>query len=398
MTMRVNLNEQFVSTSLTCPPNVRRVEYVSKSISGFFIEVRSNRQHCGTYYYRGKDLSGKTFTQKIGTTDQLSFSDAEKECKRLSAELFLKLSSGIDPRNNTPVKPVVPTVDQYYTSDYLPFIKQRNRSWKSTDGVYRRYVKPVFGSMRLGGEMSRKTIFDWHASLKQRGLSGATADHGLKMLRHLVNSAIANEVVTDNPAARVPLFNDFNEINNTLSPEELQRLLTVLTAKVTQPRLITRMLLSTACRAGEILSATWSNCDMDKKVLIIDSENSKSKKSRVIQLNDSAIEVLKLSNTQGKHDYLFVNPRTKTRYYNLHKAWHKIRVEAGLPKLRLHDLRHFVASELASSGVSIYVISKLLGHANVVTSERYSHVSNLATKRASDNIGTVIQNALDKVS
>ena len=101
---------------------------------------------------------------------------------------------------------------------------------------------------------------------------------------------------------------------------------------------------------------------------------------------------------QGTSIYLFENPRTKTRYYNLHKAWNKIRIEAGLPKLRLHDLRHFVASELASQGERIYVISKLLGHANVVTSERYSHVSNLATKRASDNIGTVIQNALNKVS
>jgi len=377
---------------------VRRVEYVSKTVPGFFIEVRSSQDFCGTYFYRGKDLNGKTFTQKIQHSSKISFADAEKECKRLSAELYLKLSSGIDPRNDTPVKPVVPTVNQYYINDYRPFIKQRNRSWKSTDGVYRRYVKPVFGQKRLVGEITRKMVFDWHADLKHGGLSGATADHGLKMLRHLINTAKANEIVTDNPAARVPLFNDFNEVNNTLSPEELKRLLTVLTAKDTQPNLIARMLLATACRAGEILSATWSNCDMDKKVLIIDSDNSKSKKSRVIQLNDSALEVLNLTKTRGKNDYLFVNPRTKTRYYNLHKAWNKIRIEAGLPKLRLHDLRHFVASELASNGVSIYVISKLLGHANVVTSERYSHVSNLATKRASDNIGTVIQNALDKVS
>jgi len=75
------------------------------------------------------------------------------------------------------------------------------------------------------------------------------------------------------------------------------------------------MLLATACRAGEILSATWSNCDIDKKVLYINHEKSKSRKSRVIQLNDSAMEILKLSKTQGEHDNLFVNPRTKTRYY-----------------------------------------------------------------------------------
>ena len=131
----------------------------------------------------------------------MSFSAAEKECKRLSAELFLKLSSGIDPRNNAPAKPVVPTVNQYYISDYLPFIKQRNRSWKSTDGVYRRYIRPVFGDKRLV-DITRKQVVDFHAELKDRGLAGATADHGLKILRHLINTAIQNEVVTDNPAAR----------------------------------------------------------------------------------------------------------------------------------------------------------------------------------------------------
>ena len=396
--MRVNLNEKFVSNSLTCPKNVRRVEYVSKSLSGFFIEVRRSHDNYGTYYYRGKDIHGVTYTQKIGTSDLMSFSEAENKCKRMKAELYLKLSSGIDPRNDAPAKMEVTTLNEYYESDYLPFIKQRNRSWKSTDGVYKRYVKPIFGGKRFDGDITRKMVVDFHGNLKKRGLSGATADHGLKCIRHIINTAILNGVATDNPAARVPLFNDFNEVNNTMSPEELQHLLTVLTAKHTQPRLIARMLLATACRTGEIISATWSNCDMDKKILYINSENSKSKKARVVPLNDSAIEVLKQAGTQGKFDYLFINPRTKTRYYSVHKAWNIIRIEAGLPKLRLHDLRHTVASELASSGVSIYVISKLLGHANVVTSERYSHVSNLATRKASDSISAVIQNALDNVS
>lgn len=325
------------------------------------------------------------------------FSEAEKECKRLKAEQYLKLSSGIDPRNDTPIKPKVPTVNQYYISDYLPFIKQRNRSWKSANVVYRRYIKPVFGDKRFV-DITRKQVVDFHAELKDRGLADATADHGLKILRHLINTAIQNEVVTDNPAARAPLFNDFNEISVKLNREELQRLLTVLNKSRSNIALIVKMLLATTCRLSEILTATWSNCDMENKVLYINSANSKSKKPRAVPINDAAMDVLKQLDTQGKYDFIFVNPRTKTRYFSAHKAWNKLRIEAGLPKLRLHDLRHFGASELASSGVSIYVISKLLGHRNVVTSERYSHVSQPAIRKASDDISTVIQNALDKAS
>jgi integrase len=158
------------------------------------------------------------------------------------------------------------------------------------------------------------------------------------------------------------------------------------------------MLMATTCRLSEILSATWRNCDMDKKILYISSQNSKTKTPRAVPLNDAAMDILKQLHTRGKNDFLFVSPKSKTRYFSVHKAWKKLRIEAGLPKLRLHDLRHFGASELASRGESILVISRLLGHKNVATSERYSHVSNHATKRASDNISTVIQDALDKVS
>ena len=395
--MIVNLNEHFIANCLTCPDTVRRKEYVSKTVSGFFIEVRSHQQYCGTYYYRGKDLNGKTFTQRIAHSGEITFADAQAEAKKLKAELYLKLSSGIDPRNDVPVKQEVPTVNQYYISDYLPFIKQRNRSWKSTDGVYRRYVKPVFGAL-IFSDITRKMVVDFHAELKLRGLSGATADHGLKTLRHIINTAILNDVATENPAAKVPLYNDFNEVTHTLSQDNLQRLLSVLHKSDSQIALIARMLMATTCRLSEILSATWSNCDLDKRVLYIDSHNSKSKRSRAVPLNDAAMDILKQLKTRGKYDYLFISPRSKTRYYSVHKKWHKLRISAGLPKLRLHDLRHFGASELASRGVSIYSISKLLGHRNVVTSERYSHVSQSAIRQLSDDLSSVITSALDEVS
>jgi integrase len=395
--MLVHLNAHFISTSLICPKNLRRIEFVSRTVKGFFIEVRSNQECCGTYYFRANNINGKMITQKIGHSSEISFSDAEMAAKKLKAELFLKISSGIDQSNTNLLKQKVPTINQYYESDYLPYIKQRNRSWKSADGIYRRYIKPVFGEIRLV-DITRRMVIEFHAELKNRGLAGATADHGLKVIRHMINTAKLNEVVTDNPAARVPLFNEFNQVNNTLSSEELQRLLSILTKRNTQVCLIARMLISTACRLSEITTATWSNCNIEERVLHISSDNSKSKKARSVPLNDSAIEVLRQSNTQGKYDYLFINPKTKTRYYSVHKAWNKIRIEAGLPNLRLHDLRHFVASQLASQGESIYIISKLLGHANVVTSERYSHVTHHAQSKASDKISSVIQDAMSKVT
>ena len=392
--MRVSLTEHFVATSLSCPHDVRRIEYVSKTVPGFFVEVRRSRQNYGTYYYRGKDIHGKTFTQKISCTDEMSFSDAENAARRLKSEQFLKLSSGIDPRGKAPVKQTVPTLNDYYVSDYLPFIKQRNRSWKSTNGVYTRYVRPRFGSMRFS-DISRSMVVDFHAELKQRGLAGATADHGLKTLRHIINTAVLNDVATDNPAAKVPLFNDFNEINNVPSPDQFRKLMTVLIGSPSQIALVARMLILTGCRLSELLSATWSNCDLDKKILYIDSNNSKSKFPREVHLSDEAIKVLMQSNTHGKYKYLFVNPKTKTRYFSVHKAWNKLRIEADLPGLRLHDLRHMAASQLADQGESVLVIARYLGHAQVSTAERYSHISYSVLRMASNKISEAVKSVVD---
>lgn len=66
------------------------------------------------------------------------------------------------------------------------------------------------------------------------------------------------------------------------------------------------------------------------------------------------------------------NPDTKKPFGNLFHPWDKVRKEAGLADLRMHDLRHTFASNLVNSGQSIYVVSKLLGHTQLKTTARYS--------------------------
>lgn len=71
------------------------------------------------------------------------------------------------------------------------------------------------------------------------------------------------------------------------------------------------------------------------------------------------------------------SPRSPAKHLTTIKhGWHTVRDAAGLPDLRIHDLRHSAASFMVNSGVDLFAVGKVLGHANVASTARYSHLEN----------------------
>ncbi|MEH6616997.1 MAG: site-specific integrase [Porticoccus sp.] len=100
-------------------------------------------------------------------------------------------------------------------------------------------------------------------------------------------------------------------------------------------------------------------------------------------------------NDQG---HLFINPRTGKRYTNINKTWYRIRKEAGLPNLRMHDLRHQYASHLVNSGRSLYEVQQILGHSDPTVTQRYAHLSTRALQEAAESASACLGDALPKAS
>jgi site-specific recombinase XerD len=75
------------------------------------------------------------------------------------------------------------------------------------------------------------------------------------------------------------------------------------------------------------------------------------------------------------NEYVFTNPRTGKPFSSVFFARDAARKRAAMPELRVHDLRHSFASFLVNAGRSLYEVQELLGHADIKTTSRYSHLS-----------------------
>jgi integrase len=82
-------------------------------------------------------------------------------------------------------------------------------------------------------------------------------------------------------------------------------------------------------------------------------------------------------------------------YQGLEKVWRQLRIAAGFPKLRLHDLRHSFASIGLAGGDALAVIGALLGHADAQTTLRYAHLADDPARMAADRISGAIEAAMN---
>ncbi|WP_240906121.1 site-specific integrase [Thiorhodococcus mannitoliphagus] len=132
---------------------------------------------------------------------------------------------------------------------------------------------------------------------------------------------------------------------------------------------------------------------MERRVWRIPAYNAKSGKVRAVPLNDAALDILRILRNLDTEHYLFVNSKTGKPYTTIHKVWERLREEAGLPHLRLHDLRHQYASFLVNSGRTLYEVQQILGHSDPSVTQRYAHLSTRALQDAADSASAAIGRA-----
>ena len=275
------------------------------------------------------------------------------------------------------------------------FLDRQARHWKprtleSNAYMVRKCILPAFGHMTVDA-IAVEHVKDWFASMADRPGAANRAMPVLSMMMRMAE-LWGYRPHNSNPCKNARRYR-MQPRERFLAAEEMARLNTVLTRDefyCPQAVAVIRLLMLTGCRVGEVVSLEW-DWIRSTRIHLPDSKSG----PRTVWLSSAARAVIDAI-PRYSPDCPFLFPaRPPTRHIdNIEYQWTRIRNEAGLPRLRLHDLRHSWASVAAMNGVDMVTVAKLLGHALVETTERYTHLSDRSVADAADRVSNRIHAAL----
>jgi integrase len=355
-----------------------KVDFFDTRQKGFLLEVRGSGGR--TFYQRYLDSRGRQRQFKIGPADVLSVNQARHKARTVLSESIL----GADPQARRQELRSIPTLDRLVRDRYLPHAQTSKRSWKVDETILRIHILPGLGRLTVD-EISNGRIAGLISDMRAKGYASATTNRVLVILRYIYNLARKWNVpgAAVNPTAGLATAPEVHR-QRFLTPEETQRLIASLDADKNQVAAkAILLLLLTGARRSEVTQAKWEHVEWDKHALLVPV--SKSGRPRIIALNAAAIALLRSVPRDPTSPYLF-----RTRLTGLFYPWHRIRHRAGLPDVRLHDLRHSFASFLVNKGMSLYVVQDLLGHTQPRTTQRYAHLARQTLLDAAEVVSAVV--------
>ena len=322
--------------------------------------------------YRGKN--GRMKRKSLGSAKLITKSIARQILTDIERDIKLGRYDMIDA--------VIPTIVEY-AQEYIDYqrdikkIKSHRRSKQALSNF-----SELFGDMKLS-EVTTDEIDAYKNERHKEGIKMNTIGRDLIVIRHFFNHAAKRKKFFGiNPVSQSGIENINDQIENIVTVEEEIRLLQCSPQPLKD---ILKILFNTGMRIGETLPLKWEWIDFDNNIINLPHTHTKNQTSRRIPINSVLRQVLILRKLKvGSSCFVFPSKDSSTGHLvNISKLFNKAKRDAGLENLRLHDIRHTVATRLIESGMPIHTVSKLLGHSSVKITERYSHPEE-TVKKATD--------------
>lgn len=234
--------------------------------------------------------------------------------------------------------------------------------------------------------LQRTDLLTYLQQLKSTGKSASTIARKLASIKAFYKFLAAERYIKNNPAEVIEAANKGMHLPKVLSIHEVEMLLdepNLGTLEGFRDKTMLEVLYATGMRVSELINVPAGNVNLQMKYIIAFGKGSKE---RIIPLGSVAVKYLekyldsvrpqlvKGSTTEALFVNMWGRPMTRQRFWEIIKLYGK---NAGIDKkITPHMLRHSFATHLLDNGTDLRVVQELLGHADISTTQIYTHLTN----------------------
>ena len=331
-------------------------------------------------YFIHSQHQGRRVWKIVGQVGSIDADEARARARTLLAAIRERGNEEDAAPSDTAFETVGDEVFRRYARNWKPSTLKVNR------GYYRNQILPWFRGRPIG-DITARDVRRWFASLHETPVA---ADRSAPVLSVIMRQAevYGYRPKGTNPCTGIKRYRRQGR-ERFLSTAEIRRLGEVLVrheADHPQAVAIVRLLLLTGCRTGEIVTLQWTFY-REGKLFLPDSKTG----PRTIWLSSAARAILGVLPRSAV--WVFPSPRTDSCLTAavVYPVWYRVRAEADLCDVRLHDLRHTYASMALARGETVLAIGRLLGHRDPATTLKYIHLADSMVREAVDTVGAALE-------
>lgn len=377
---RVKLTERYVAGA--APPSRGEVFIWDTEVSGFGVRLWGKSKA----YVVQVRLYGRTRRKVLGKPGEVELSEARERAQKIKGAI----SDGRDPFTEALRARAAWTMRDamdYFLGAYA-MRRRLDKHYKRNSETLANNAFPKAWWHRKLSSFTQDEIVTRHNSMS---LTPRNANALLQLLSRLFTLGMEQRHCDRNPVKGIQKF-DETKRDRFLTDRELKTLWNYLADHPNiEAASCAMLILLTGCRPGEAMKARWSHINFETATWTKPATNTKDKRQHISHLSSRAVAVLQRLETHKISPYVFPSPTDPSKpRAQLRAFWNVARKHVALPDVWIYDLRHTFASWLTMLGAGPFEVKEALGHASIVTTQRYVHLADKKKRAAAEMMPTML--------
>ena len=364
-------------------PSEKRAYFHDSVQSGLLLQVTPTGVKT---FYLYKKIEGEPIRYRLGSNDM-----SVKQAREAAVRILSQIANGKNPqkaRKDLREENTMEQMFQKFMAEKKPRLS--HNTYDEYERMWNRDLKSLFGNKKVSA-ITTDSIKRLHRKFAEKPYY---ANRCVVLFRTIFNFFIKDgSYKGENPTKGVKLNKEEPRVRY-MEHAELERFFTAFyEADDSVSKNAILMMLYTGARRGNVLRMKWDELDLDARIWKM--PRTKTGKDKTIALADSAVELLQTIQANDPDEkYVFPSKTSASGHLvDVKRVWNTLKKKANIKNLRLHDLRHTLATYMIAQGADSFMVQRALTHQSIKSTQVYV---NLGVEHLRGKLNETI-NALERI-